>query len=187
MRRIVSLVGLVSGFLFLLGCDSKNKNPNWEIVHDMLDQPALKSQGFHPNDREKSGMYVPPAGTVAIGKKPYKWGYDMDRAGRENKNPFANQLTPEILETGRVYYDRYCLVCHGEKGDGKGPVHEKFSGAIKSLLTDRVKSWSDGDVYHVIVMGQGLMGSYAAQIPDEDARWAIVNYVRSLQKSYSNQ
>ena len=180
----ISLVALVG--LLLFGCDTKHKTPNPELIHDMLDQAALKTQDYHPNDREKSGMYVPPAGSIAVGKKPYKWGYDMERAARENKNPLGGKLTPEVLEKGRTYYSRFCLVCHGDKGDGKGPVAEKFNGAIKTLLSDKVKKWNDAEIYHVIVMGQGLMGSYASQMPDEEARWAVVNYVRSLQKTSGN-
>ncbi|MEK7371645.1 MAG: c-type cytochrome, partial [candidate division NC10 bacterium] len=30
--------------------------------------------------------------------------------------------TPENLAKGKAIYVKRCLVCHGEKGDGKGPV-----------------------------------------------------------------
>ena len=76
----ISLVTLLG--LLLFGCDTKHKTPNPELVHDMLEQAALKTQDFHPNDREKSGMYVPPKGTTPIGKTPYKWGWDMEKAAR---------------------------------------------------------------------------------------------------------
>ncbi len=187
MRQLLALSFIALIGLLVVGCDTKHKTPNQELVHDMLDQPAIKTQDYHPNDREKSGMYVPPAGTAPIGKTPYRYGYDMEKAARELSNPYRNQMTPEILTKGRVYYGRYCAVCHGDKGDGMVPVAEKFNGAVKSLQTDRVKRWPDANIYHVISAGQGLMGSYASQIPDEENRWAIVNYVRSLQKSYGNK
>jgi mono/diheme cytochrome c family protein len=72
-------------------------------------------------------------------------------------------------------------VCHGARADGKGPVHEKFQGLIKSLLTTHAREFSDGRIYHVITAGQGVMGAYEAQIQNPEWRWAIVSYVRSLQ------
>jgi hypothetical protein len=40
----------------------------------------------------------------------------------------------------------------------------------------------DGAVYHTITYGKGLMGPYGANITVQD-RWAIVAYVRALQKA----
>jgi mono/diheme cytochrome c family protein len=50
------------------------------------------------------------------------------------------------------------------------------------LFSDKVVNWTDGRLYHTITMGQGLMPSYATQILPEQ-RWAIVHYVRALQRA----
>jgi mono/diheme cytochrome c family protein len=50
------------------------------------------------------------------------------------------------------------------------------------LYSDKVMAWPDGRIYHTITLGQGLMPSYATQILPEQ-RWAIVYYVRALQKA----
>ena len=47
---------------------------------------------------------------------------------------------------------------------------------------DELRQAKVGYLFDVITRGLGVMPSYAAQIPVED-RWAIVAYVRALQKS----
>jgi len=47
-------------------------------------------------------------------------------------------------------------------------------------VSDKVRSYSDAHIYHVITMGQGTMGPYASHIPPQ-YRWQVVNYVRHLQ------
>ena len=51
-----------------------------------------------------------------------------------------------------------------------------------SLLTKKVRDYSDGRIFHIITDGQGLMGSYINQLLEEKDRCAVVKYVRSLQK-----
>jgi mono/diheme cytochrome c family protein len=50
------------------------------------------------------------------------------------------------------------------------------------LHSERIRSFEDGRFYHVITNGKNIMPSYAAQISREE-RWAIVNYIRVLQKA----
>ena len=52
----------------------------------------------------------------------------------------------------------------------------------RNLIIPESKAYSDGRIYHAITAGKGVMGSYASQITDANRRWAVVNYVRSLQK-----
>jgi mono/diheme cytochrome c family protein len=46
-----------------------------------------------------------------------------------------------------------------------------------------VRTWPDGAVYHVISEGQNVMPGYAAQIGRDD-RWAVVHYLRVLQRAH---
>jgi mono/diheme cytochrome c family protein len=85
------------------------------------------------------------------------------------------------MSTGRKYYDIYCIVCHGATGDGRGYIVPKFT-MPPVLYSDKVRQWPDGRIYHTITLGQGLMPSYASQIPAEQ-RWAIIHYVRALQRA----
>ena len=49
-------------------------------------------------------------------------------------------------------------------------------------MTDKIRNYPDGHIFHIITDGQGLMGRYIHQMPSEKDRWAVVNYVRELQK-----
>ena len=75
------------------------------------------------------------------------------------------------------------MVCHGGSGRGDGPVAAKMSLKPPSLMSDKVRGFVDGRIYHIISDGQGVMSSYAYQLVDEHDRWCIVNYVRNMQKT----
>lgn len=168
--------------LVLAGCNAGKNQTNIELVTNMMDQPSVKSQDWHPSSGEKSLMRLPPEGTIPQNYEVYPYPNDPEAAGRELKNPLAGDLSPETLELGQKNYNIYCAVCHGPQGAGDGPVAEKMALRPPSLLTDKVRNFPDGRIYHIITRGQGVMGSYASQVTEPKRRWAIVNYVRSLQK-----
>lgn len=169
--------------LFMSGCGPKGNEPNIEIIQGMMEQPALKAQDFDPNDREKSSMLVPPAGSWPKNVKPYLYYGKPVEAGQKLVNPYAGNTSDTVLKRGEQHYKNFCLVCHGPGGKGDGPVAPKFQG-IKppSILTDKIRNYSDGRIFDIITQGQGLMGTYIHQLPKEEDRWAVVNYVRKLQK-----
>lgn len=181
------------GLVVLSGCTFSNDNPkkpNVEVIQDMAEQPALKAQDFHPQYREKSSMLVPPKGTWPSNSnkwpkdtKPLLYDGKPEEAGKELKNPFKGNNSEDLVALGKRNYQNYCMVCHGVQGKGDGPVAEKFQGVKPpSLVTDKIKNYPDGRIYHIITYGQGIMGSYINQMPNEKDRWAVVNYVRELQK-----
>ena len=53
-----------------------------------------------------------------------------------------------------------------------------------TLHSDKVRTWPDGAIFHTITVGQNVMPSYQYQISREE-RWAIVNYIRTLQRAYN--
>lgn len=161
--------------------------PNVELIQDMMEQPALKAQDFEPNDREKSSSRLPPEHTVPVGYKPYPYHNDPATAEKVLKNPLAGDMSPEVLSLGQKKFETYCMVCHGEHGKGDGPVAVKMALKPPPLLSEKVVGFNDARIYHIITDGQGVMGSYAYQIVEEKDRWAIVNYVRSLQKLNKGQ
>ncbi len=99
-------------------------------------------------------------------------------------------ITGELLHRGQERYNIYCAPCHGLTGHGDGtvPTQAKKGGffwSVTSYHDERIldrKQTPDGRLFHVITNGLGTMPSYASQIPVED-RWAIVAYIRALQRS----
>ncbi|HVO74534.1 MAG TPA: quinol:electron acceptor oxidoreductase subunit ActD [Ignavibacteriaceae bacterium] len=124
------------------------------------------------------GMRTPVEGTVARGFIPYAYPGQT-----EPVKTLVNPLLPtkENLELGKRKFLTYCSPCHGNYADGTSRLNQQFPNP-PSLHTDRARNFSDGRIYHVITNGQNIMPSYASQIT-RDERWAIVNYIRVLQRA----
>jgi mono/diheme cytochrome c family protein len=177
---LISVVGF-AGCTGGGGRPAFHKTPNIEIIQDMMDQPAIKNQDYDPYTGE-AGSRLPPEGTVPQGYTPYKYKGDPAGAAKNLKSPFAGKETEEVLALGKKKFETYCMVCHGPKGHGDGPVAPKMALRPPPLISDKVKALPDGGIFHIITDGQGVMSSYAYQLVEERDRWAIVAYVRSLQK-----
>ncbi|MGE0764022.1 MAG: cytochrome c [Bdellovibrionales bacterium] len=179
---------LVSTFA-LAACNGGKGQTNIELMQDMMDQINVKAQDW---DADRPGMranMVPPANTVPRGFTPYKYrGKPLD-ADAKLVNPLANDFSPQVIELGKAKYDVYCAVCHGPTGQGDGTVAPKMLVKPKNLVEAGAnsRSYKDGRIFHVITDGQGLMGYYDTQITDEKARWAVVNYVRTLQRQANSK
>ncbi len=169
---------LLLAAVFVVSCGKKSM-PTLEYMPDMYRQISMKAQEWDPNSPNGVGMKTPPPGTVPIGFEPYNNGL-LDTLAA---NALINPLTPteDVLATGRKYYNTFCVVCHGVQGDGKGYIVPKFTQP-PSLLSDKVVGWPDGRIFHTVSMGQGLMPNYRQQVPT-DKRWAIIHYVRALQRA----
>ncbi|MBS1519287.1 MAG: DUF3341 domain-containing protein [Bacteroidetes bacterium] len=147
---------------------------NWMWKQGRID--AQSRSDFFPN---KSGMRDPVTGTVARGFMPYEYAGMPDSAVKLLSNPVA--VTKKSIERGQERFNIYCSPCHGYFGDGDGRLRDQFPKP-PSLHNQKVKNWSDGNIFHVITNGQNVMPSYAEQVSKED-RWAIVNYIRALQRA----
>lgn len=185
-----TLVKKIVGVLFLgavvtlIGCNGGVDKTNIEIIQNMMDQTSLKAQDWNPEHPDEPVMRVPPVGSVPRGYNPMREALvlDAEAAGRELVNPLGQNFSPEILNVGKEKYEIYCSVCHGHTGAGDGTVAEKMAIRPPSLLSEKINTYPDGRIYHVITNGQGVMGYYSSQIQRESDRWAIVNYVRTLQR-----
>lgn len=176
---------LAAVLVAFVGCTKekteRHSEPNIELIQDMMDQSALKPQDYQPHRRDEAASLLPPEGTVPVGFKPYPYHLDAVAAAKNLKNPVANNMSPEVLSNGRIKFETYCAVCHGYEGKGDGPVSVKMALKPPPVISDKIIGVNDGAIFHIISDGQGVMSSYAYQLVDENDRWAIVNYIRSLQ------
>jgi mono/diheme cytochrome c family protein len=129
------------------------------------------SSRFFPDGRT---MRVPPAGTVPRERVV------ENTAASATTIPYA--VTPELIAAGKVRFDIYCAVCHGEHADGQSVVARNMVDCPPpSLLTDRVRAYPPGAIYTIVTNGFGRMPSYAPELPESD-RWAVIAYLRALQQ-----
>ena len=176
------LTGVLTGILS--GC-SGGGQPNVELIQDMMDQDSVKHQEYDDFfDDHAGGARLPAENTRPVGFKVYKFPTDLEGA-KSNKNPLSGEMAPaalsENLKVGQKFYETNCTVCHGSRLNGDGPVAPKYPLKIPALNSEKILGWTDGQIYHAISVGQGLMGSYAAHI-QQKYRWQVVNYIRHLQQ-----
>lgn len=98
-------------------------------------------------------------------------------------------IDDDLMARGRARYNIYCAVCHGLGGDGNGLVAQRALELQQatwvpptSLHSEAVIKQPVGQIFNTIANGVRKMPAYGDQIPPRD-RWAIVLYVRALQKS----
>ena len=170
---------------------------------DMNNQPKLKPQRKDIFGARPTGMMEPQAGTVAKGANPYPYAQnEADRAGAELKNLLP--ATPAVLAHGKFVYENVCVTCHGPRGAGDGLITSATvvgdGAAAKaralrvagdgqvpalfprppSLMTQKVRDWPDGQLFHRPMRGQNSMPSYARQVDTNDI-WSVVHYIRKMQ------
>lgn len=111
------------------------------------------------------------------------------------------ELTREVVLDGQEKFNIYCAACHGYEGDGNGMVGRRWSYPVPSFHDAKYQFESgtgeaadragrDGYLYHVIrngvpndtQPGYYKMPSYGHALDEQEA-WAVVAYVRTLQKA----
>lgn len=145
---------------------------------DMMDQPKLKPQRADIFGGRATGSLESPAGAVAVDEVPYPFTQaQATEAGLALTNPLPH--SPPVIAHGKFVFDNVCITCHGPRGAGDGPVTLLFPRP-PSLMTQRVRDWPDGEIFHRPMRGQGSMPSHARQVDARDI-WSVVHYIRQLQ------
>ena len=124
-------------------------------------------------------MRMPVAGTVARGYIPLDVK-TPEEAGKVLANPLP--VTMEVLERGRRQYQNHCQVCHGALGEGKPSLSAAYTAKPANLQSSTIMGYPDGRIYYAISHGYNSMPAYAGDLSPDD-RWAVVHYVRALQRS----
>ncbi|MDX2092612.1 MAG: quinol:electron acceptor oxidoreductase subunit ActD [Kofleriaceae bacterium] len=170
---------------------SHSKSPHIHIFPDMDFQPKYKSD--QPDDMFADGRsnrgHVD--GTIARG---HLNADDVFYRGLEGGNwtlgfPKEVEINDALIKRGQQRYNIYCSVCHGFDGQGNGAVPQRVAAgggawAAQNLVKPggTALSMPNGQLFNTISNGFNTMPGYSTQIPPAD-RWAIVLYVRALQRS----
>ncbi len=165
-----------------------------EFLPEMIQPVAAESYAGTTALPNGQVLQAPPAGTISRGRNPLTTAslesvaYRLE-PGPEGAATAAARLTnPLLLESdtdvdrGREVYAAFCQLCHGAGGLGDGLVAGRGFPAPPSLLASEARSMADGQLFHVISMGQGNMPAHRSQLDPVD-RWRAVLWVRHLQAS----
>ena len=150
---------------------------------DMHDQNKIEPLEASPFFGDRRGSRHPVDGTVARGHLNEDRHFFEGRTDAgELVDSFPMPVTKELLLHGRERYDIFCTPCHARTGNGDGMVVRRGFRRPPTFHKDDLRAAKVGHFFEVITKGLGVMPSYSAQIPPAD-RWAIVAYIRALQKS----
>ncbi|MHC4219986.1 MAG: c-type cytochrome [Planctomycetota bacterium] len=173
-----------------------SKVPRVHPILDMDNQPRFRAQHANPLFLDGRAMRNPVEGTVARDQLDADEHYYQ---GVTHNNwatgfPSSVRVSRDLLERGRERYDIYCLPCHGAAGYGDGMVNKRAMELMnlgtngttwvqpKSIHDEDIRVQPVGQIYNSIANGVRTMPAYGSQISVAD-RWAIVAYVRALQRS----
>ena len=177
-----------------------------EIFPDMDRQPKVKAQTPSHFYADGRAARAPVDGTVPLGYSmpmqkrvdgsvgqatgPYMHiifssspNYmDTGKMGENWGTGIPFEVSSAIMRRGQQRFGIYCGVCHGATGAGNG-IAQKFGlNTVQSLLQDRIRVMSDGEIFNTVTHGNNTMMGYGDRVQVID-RWAIIAYLRALQKS----
>ena len=96
---------------------------------------------------------------------------------KKMKNP-VNPDTDKA--TGKSLYAKHCKSCHGKEGFGDGPKAEEQDGDLGDFSSEEFQVQTDGELFYKTSFGRDDMPEYTKKMSDDEDRWLIVNYLRTL-------
>ncbi len=101
-------------------------------------------------------------------------------AAKNKKNTVANNA--ESVAAGKVLWNTHCKSCHGGKGLGDGTKAAQLKTEPGDFSKATFQSQTDGSIFYKLSEGRDDMPAFKKKIADEDDRWSLVNFIRSLKK-----
>ncbi len=175
---------------------TQSREPRLHVIADMDSQPKYKAQRKNPFFGDDRAVRADVAGTVAVDDARDDEHFYTGRINKVYARTFPPQIQPTeaTIEHGRERFGIYCTPCHGFSGEGNGMIAARAEQLIASdtgkgmawvqptnLNQDYLREQPVGQLFETITHGVRNMPAYGPQIPPED-RWAVVMYVRALQK-----
>lgn len=141
------------------------------FTYEIIKVDWMSFMESQPSYRPMEDPLPLPKGSVPVEGPAYIPGVDWP-------NPVPADETS--LARGKVLYNIYCAVCHGEQGKGDGVMKAYLKQSPpKDLTAAEVAQKSDGELFAIITNGIGTMPNFRDLTVRE--RWDIVNYLRTLQ------
>lgn len=149
---------------------------------DMHDQPKFKPLAKNDFFADRRSARPLVDGTVARGHLRGDAALYTGKADGKPVDTFPFAVSAAVMARGQERFDIFCSPCHGRTGAGDGMIVRRGYRKPPTFHEDRLRQAAPGYTFDVITNGFGAMPDYAQQIPVQD-RWAIVAYIKALQRS----
>jgi mono/diheme cytochrome c family protein len=80
---------------------------------------------------------------------------------------------------GKEIYTLKCVICHGEKGKGDGPLSSNLTTRPLDFGSISFQNQSDGAIFWKISNGKRPMPAFGGVLSIQQ-RWQVINYIRTL-------
>src|SRR5450432_2192565 len=190
---IISVASVVPFALAAKARYTRSPSTRIHLIQDMDSQPKYKAQRENPFFGDNRATRPAIDGTVAVGDARDDDQFYKGKVGGAWARTFPVQvpLTDAIMERGRQRFGIYCTPCHGQIGQGDGMVAKRADSLAQgtwipptNITQEYLRQMPVGQLFSSITNGIRNMPAYGPQIKTED-RWAIILYVRALQRSRS--
>lgn len=189
LTMVGATVALIPPALIAMERYGTRTTPRIHIIPDMDFQAKAKTQSASSIFEDGRSMRAPVEGTLAFGEWIEDEYHATGKVADQWGTGYPFPIDEAVMQRGRERYDIYCGVCHGLDGLGRGPVSVRAESLQEAawipptdLHDERLLTVPEGQLFDVITNGIRNMPAYAGQITVDD-RWAVVAYVRALQRS----
>jgi len=104
--------------------------------------------------------------------------WDVPDSYKSKENPYKDDTSLKMI--GLQNYNRHCKSCHGKLGKGDGVMAKNLKTFPGDFTIQKFKEYTDGEIYYMSFIGREEMPNFEKQVPDEEGRWALVNYIKNL-------
>jgi mono/diheme cytochrome c family protein len=148
----------------------------------MHDQPKFKPLAKNDFFADRRSARPLVDGTIARGHLREDAALNTGKADGKPVDTFPFAVSAAVMARGQERFDIFCAPCHGRTGTGDGMIVRRGYRKPPTFHEDRLRQAAPGYTFDVITNGFGAMPDYAQQITVRD-RWAIVAYIKALQRS----
>jgi mono/diheme cytochrome c family protein len=122
-------------------------------------------------------LAVPLAGVcTAFQAAGDEWKAPARQAKRQNPVP----ADEKSIAAGKTIYQKECLSCHGSSGKGDGPAAKDLPRKCGDLSDAKLWAQTDGALFWKITEGKTPMPAYDKLLKEENDRWIVIHYIRTL-------
>jgi len=154
----------------------------WKVIMYLYD-----ATGYQPRRWESHAGAPSPQGVVASTGGALSLAWLAAPVGRVLVPPSEAQQPGDPAQ-GKVIYEKKCLLCHGEKGDGDGPAaplldpkpRDFTKGKYKVRTSASGQPPTDSDLFGIISDGMPGTSMPAWKVLSEKDRWNLVAYLKSF-------
>jgi len=171
---------MIIRLLFLVGAMLLTSACHLDMYQQAKNKP-LSASDFFPNGSSARPLLANTVAQSQSARCSHTTGKADGTGDYVTDSPVP--ITPELIDRGKQRFTIYCSACHGANGNGKGTVSGLLKPPPPSFYDQRMVDMPNGYYFFVITNGKGAMYQYGSRIQDPNDRWAIIAYIRELQKN----